>query len=149
MNKFLKIVGAVAIINIAARLFGFFREMAIGYQYGITAAADSIFTAYMLPNFLYLVVGGAFTTAVISIYNRKTTDQREFVRQSFTIVLSSGIIMTAIVLLFTEPIINLLYENNQDITPDTIELTKHLFYWMMPSSIFLILASYYSGLLHV
>ena len=114
MNKFLKIVGAVAIINIAARLFGFFREMAIGYQYGITAAADSIFTAYMLPNFLYLVVGGAFTTAVISIYNRKTTDQREFVRQSFTIVLSSGIIMTAIVLLFTEPIINLLYENNQD-----------------------------------
>ena len=33
--------------------------------------------------------------------------------------------------------------------PDAIELTKHLFYWMMPSSIFLILASYYSGLLNV
>lgn len=149
MNKFLKIVGAVAIINIAARLFGFFREMAIGYQYGITTAADSIFTAYMLPNFLYLVVGGAFTTAVISIYNRKTTNQAEFVKQSFTIVLSSGIIMTLVVLLFTEPIISLLYENNKDITQESVELTKNLFYWMMPSSIFLIMASYYSGLLNV
>lgn len=149
MNKFLKIVGAVAIINIAARIFGFFREMAVGYQYGFSYEADSIFTAYMVPNFLYLVVGGAFTTAVISLYNRKTTNQSEFVKQSFTIVLTSGIVMTAVLLLFTDPIIKMLFENNEDIAPDAIELTKHLFYWMMPSSIFLILASYYSGLLNV
>lgn len=149
MNKFLKIVGAVAIINIAARIFGFLREMVIGYQYGFSFAADSIFTAYMVPNFLYLVVGGAFTTAVISLYTRKTTDQAEFVKQSFTIVLTSGIVMTAVVLLFTDPLIKELYENNKEITPEAIELTKHLFYWMMPSSIFLILASYYSGLLNV
>lgn len=149
MNKFLKIVGAVAIINIAARLFGFLREMVIGYQYGFSFAADSIFTAYMVPNFLYLVVGGAFTTAVISLYNRKTTNQAEFVKQSFTIVLTSGIVMTAILVLFADPIIKMLYENNENITPAAIELTKHLSYWMMPSSIFLILASYYSGLLNV
>lgn len=149
MNKFLKIVGAVAIINILARLFGFFREMVIGYQYGFSFAADSIFTAYMIPNFLYLVVGGAFTTAVISIYNRKSTNQGEFVKQSFTIVLASGVIMTAIVLLLTEPILNLIFKDNTDITPATIDLTKHLLYWMMPSSIFLILASWYSGLLNV
>ncbi|NLY79185.1 MAG: oligosaccharide flippase family protein [Lysinibacillus sp.] len=149
MNKFLKIVGAVAVINIVARLFGFFREMVIGYQYGFSHAADSIFTAYLIPNFLYLVVGGAFTTAVISIYNRKSTNQGEFVKQSFTIVLSSGIIMTAIVLIFTDPVINYIFRDNTDITPATIELTKYLLYWMMPSSIFLILASWYSGLLNV
>lgn len=149
MNKFLKIVGAVAIINVAARIFGFLREMVIGYQYGFSFAADSIFTAYMVPNFLYLVVGGAFTTAVISLYSRKTTNQAEFVKQSFTIVLTSGIVMTAILLLFTDPIIKMLYENNKNITPAAIELTKHLYFWMMPSSIFLILASYYSGLLNV
>lgn len=53
MNKFLKIVGAVAIINIAARLFGFLREMVIGYQYGVSYASDSIFTAY---NFLIFYI---------------------------------------------------------------------------------------------
>lgn len=71
MNTFLKIVGAVAVINIVARLFGFLREMIIGYQYGTSYIADSIFTAYTIPNFLYLVIGGAFTTAFISIYNQK------------------------------------------------------------------------------
>ncbi|MDI7740845.1 lipid II flippase MurJ [Lysinibacillus fusiformis] len=149
MNKFMKIVGAVAIINIVARLFGFFREMAIGYQYGFSYVADSIFTAYTLPNFLYLVIGGAFTTAVISLYNKKKTDQALFVKQSFTIVLVSVSIMTIIVLIFTTPILKLIYDNNYDISEQEFELAKHLFYWMMPSSILLCLASWYSGLLNI
>ncbi|QCR31473.1 murein biosynthesis integral membrane protein MurJ [Lysinibacillus sp. SGAir0095] len=149
MNKFIKVVGAVAIINIVARLFGFFREMAIGYQYGLSYVADSIFTAYTLPNFLYLVIGGAFTTAVISLYNKKTTDQALFVKQSFTIVLVSVSIMTIIVLFFTTPILNIIYNKNYDISPEEFELAKHLFYWMMPSSILLCLASWYSGLLNI
>lgn len=150
MNKFLKIVGAVAIINIAARLFGFLREMVIGYQYGLSFASDSIFTAYMLPNFLYLVIGGAFTTAVISLYNKKSTDQSLFVKQSFTIVLISVSVLTLIVLLFTTPIINLFYsDSDYGISREALELSKHLFYWMMPSSILLCLASWYSGLLNI
>ncbi|MGM9944860.1 MAG: murein biosynthesis integral membrane protein MurJ [Lysinibacillus sp.] len=149
MNKFLKIIGAVAVINIVARVFGFFREAVIGYQYGSTQAADSIFLAYTIPNFLYLVVGGAFTTAVISIYNRKTTDRALFVKQSFTIVALSGIIMTIIMLALTTPILNLLDKEGSVRTAEDFELMKDLFYWMMPSSILLMLASWYSGLLNV
>lgn len=148
MNKFFKIVGAVAIINIVARVFGFLREMIIGIQYGSGHTSDSIFTAYMIPNFLYLVVGGAFTTAVISIYNRETTDRPLFVKQSFTIILVTATLMTAILIGFANPILENL---NQDksLSPDDIELTKNLYYWMMPSTIFLILSSWYSGLLNV
>lgn len=149
MNKFIKIIGAVAVINIVARVFGFFREAVIGYQYGSTQIADSIFLAYTLPNFLYLVVGGAFTTAVISIYNRKATDRSLFVKQSFTIVVLSGIIMTVIMLALTTPILNLLDKEGSTRTAEDFELMKHLFYWMMPSSILLMLASWYSGLLNV
>lgn len=149
MNKFIKIIGAVAVINIVARVFGFFREAVIGYQYGSTQIADSIFLAYTLPNFLYLVVGGAFTTAVISIYNRKTVDQGLFVKQSFTIVLLSGVVMTVIMLALTTPILNLLDREGSVRTAEDFALMKELFYWMMPSSILLMLASWYSGLLNV
>lgn len=149
MNKFIKIIGAVAVINIVARVFGFFREAVIGYQYGSTQIADSIFLAYTLPNFLYLVVGGAFTTAVISIYNRKTVDQGLFVKQSFTIVVLSGVIMTGIMLALTTPILNLLDREGSVRTAEDFALMKDLFYWMMPSSILLMLASWYSGLLNV
>ena len=149
MNKFIKIIGAVAVINIVARVFGFFREAVIGYQYGSTQIADSIFLAYTIPNFLYLVVGGAFTTAVISIYNRKTVDQGLFVKQSFTIVVLSGVVMTVIMLALTTPILNLLDKEGSVRTAEDFALMKDLFYWMMPSSILLMLASWYSGLLNV
>ena len=58
MSKLFKIIGAVAIINIAARLFGFGREVVIGIQYGTSTVADAIATAYTIPNFIYLVLGG-------------------------------------------------------------------------------------------
>lgn len=149
MNKFLKIVGAVAIINIVARVFGFLREMIIGFQYGSGYISDSIFTAYMFPNFLYLVVGGAFTTAVISIYNRKTTQQALFVKQSFTIVLVTVSILTALTLVFTQPLLEVLNRNTDTSLDKDLSLARHLFYWMMPSSILLVLSSWYSGLLNV
>lgn len=152
MNKFIKIVGAVAIINIVARVFGFLREMIIGFQYGSGHISDSIFTAYTIPNFLYLVVGGAFTTAVISIYNRETTDRALFVKQSFTIVIVTVTLMTAIMIGFANPILEAFNKEKIEqglISESDIALTRYLYYWMMPSSILLVLSSWYSGLLNV
>ncbi|EON74078.1 murein biosynthesis integral membrane protein MurJ [Lysinibacillus sphaericus] len=151
MNNFLKIIGAVAIINVVARVFGFLREMIIGFQYGSTHITDSIFTAYTIPNFLYLVVGGAFTTAVISIYNRETTDRALFVKQSFTIVLVTVSIMTIIMLALTNPIMEIFNQDKieKGFSQSDLDLAKNLYYWMMPSSILLVLSSWYSGLLNV
>ncbi|MEK5214770.1 murein biosynthesis integral membrane protein MurJ [Psychrobacillus sp. FSL H8-0487] len=146
MNTFLKIVGAVAVINIVARLFGFLREMIIGYQYGTSYIADSIFTAYTIPNFLYLVIGGAFTTAFISIYNQKKTDQGLFVKQAFTTVITTIIIITILMLLATNPILNLFFGEMSD---EESRLARNLFYWMMPSTIFLVLSTWLSGMLNV
>src|SRR3954451_12676044 len=75
MSKMLKIIGAVAVINIVARLFGFLREVVIANQYGATVSADAIVTAYTIPNFIYLVVGGALTTAFISVYHSSKSDK--------------------------------------------------------------------------
>lgn len=149
MNRFFKIVGAVAIINIVARLFGFLREMVIGFQYGTKYVSDSIFTAYTIPNFLYLALGGAFATAVISIYTREKTDKALFVKQSFTIVLITATILTAILLFFAEPMLRLFYNGNEEMPEELLVLAKQLYYWMMPSSIFLVLSSWYSSLLNV
>lgn len=148
MNKFVKIVGAVAIINIVARFFGFLREMIIGFQYGTGHTSDSIFTAYMIPNFLYLVVGGAFTTVFISIYNRETTDKGLFVKQSYTIVVVSATIMTLIGMAFANPILES-FNTGKVVSEEQMALTRNLYLWMMPSSIFLVLSSWYSGLLNV
>ncbi|MBO0602825.1 murein biosynthesis integral membrane protein MurJ [Sporosarcina sp. E16_3] len=146
MNKMMKIIGAVAVINIVARLFGFAREMAIGNQYGTSSTADAIITAYTIPNFIYLVVGGALTTAFISVYHSTRTDKALFVRKSFTTVLVAAVAITAVLMIFTDPLLHLFFK---DLTAEEFAMTRTLYLWMMPSSIILVLSTWMSGVLNV
>ncbi|MGN7387195.1 murein biosynthesis integral membrane protein MurJ [Sporosarcina sp. SAFN-015] len=146
MSKMMKIIGTVAIINIAARLFGFLREVVIGKQFGTSAAADAIATAYTIPNFIYLVVGGGLTTAFISVYHSSKTDKAIFVRRMFTSVLMAATIITVLAVIFAGPLLRIAFN---DLTPSQFELTYTLFLWMMPSTIILVLSTWMSGLLNL
>ncbi|MET3575392.1 murein biosynthesis integral membrane protein MurJ [Bhargavaea ullalensis] len=146
MNKFMKIIGAVAVINIVARLFGFAREMLIGYQFGTGRTADSIITAYTVPNFIYLVVGGALTTAFISVYHRTEGDRRAFVRETFTGITAITGLLTVGLMIGAAPVLRLLFGGLEDAE---YALTLRLYLWMMPSAVFLVLSTWLSGLLNV
>lgn len=146
MNRILKIIGAVAVINIIARLFGFAREVLIGYQFGTGRMADSIITAYTVPNFIYLVIGGALTTAFISVYNRTEGDRRAFVRESFTGITAVIGLVTVLLIIFAGPVLRLLFDGLDEAE---YALTLRLYLWMMPSAVFLVLSTWLSGLLNV
>ncbi len=146
MQKFIKIIGTVAVINIIARLLGFFRDVIIGYQYGTTDTANAIVVAYTLPNFIYLVLGGALTTAFISVYHSSAQDKGLFVRRSFTSVLTTIILLTVMIVLFTDPILQFFFK---DLDGESWQMVRQLFLWMMPSTIFLVLATWMSGLLNI
>lgn len=146
MSRLMKIIGMVAIINILARLLSFVREMAIAKQYGTNYEADAIVAAYTIPNFIYLVVGGAFTTAFISVYHVTKTNSTAYVKRIFTLVGSLAIAVTVLSLFFTTPLMRLMVNSEVE---GSLALTRQLFYWMMPSTIFLILSTWLSGLLNV
>lgn len=146
MNKMIKIIGAVAVINIVARLFGFLREVVIGKQFGTSAAADAIAAAYTIPNFIYLVVGGGLTTAFISVYHSSKTDKALFVRRMFTSVLMAATVITVLAIIFAEPLLRLTFK---DVSAEKFELTYSLFMWMMPSTVILVLSTWLSGLLNL
>ena len=146
MSKMMKIIGGVAIINIVARLFGFLREMAISNQYGTSKTADAIITAYTIPNFIYLVVGGALTTAFISVYHSTKSDKALFVRKSFTTVLVAAVAITIVLMVFTDSLLNLFFKG---LSAEEFEMTRTLYLWMMPSSIILVFSTWMSGVLNV
>ncbi len=146
MKRFLKIVGAVAVINIVARLFGFLREVIIGIQYGTNYISDNIINAYTIPNFLYLVIGGAFTTAFISIYHKTKSSIRDYIRRTFTTILVSITFITLIFMVFDDFIINVYF---RDLTDKEFAVLKSLYQWMMPSTIMLVLSTWLSGILNV
>lgn len=147
MSKMMKIIGAVALINIVARLVGFLREMVIGKQFGVSAAADAIATAYTIPNFIYLVLGGGLTTAFISVYHSSKTDKAIFVRRMFTSVLMAATAITVLAVIFAEPLLQLAFLNR--LTPEQFELAYPIFLWMMPSTVILVLSTWLSGLLNL
>lgn len=146
MSKMLKIIGSIAVINILARLLGYYREIIITNQYGATATADAIATAYAIPNFVYLVVGGGLTTAFISVYHSTKLDKDLYVRKSLATVLVTAVSITVILIIFTEPTLRLFFNSP---SAEEFALVRNLYLWMMPSSLFLVLATWMSGLLNV
>ncbi|GAA0439020.1 murein biosynthesis integral membrane protein MurJ [Lentibacillus halophilus] len=146
-RTFLKLLGTVALINVIARLLGFAREVIIGYQYGTGYEADSIITAFTIPNFLYIVVGGAITTAFISVYSKTT----ESVKHTFaqTVLSGLGLLMGVLTILFVVWPgfwMNLFFGG---LSPEAMKLTSKLFALMAPGAFFLALAMALSGLHNV
>ncbi len=147
-KRLLQIIGAVAIINMLSRLIGFFREAVIGYQFGTSMEADSIALAYTLPNFFYIVVGGAITTAFISVYSKVNDplEQKRYLERIFgwlTIVL---VVFTTALVFFSDQVILLLFPG---LGEAEFQLTTDLFRVMAPSVFFLILSMWLTGLLNV
>ncbi|WP_106496182.1 murein biosynthesis integral membrane protein MurJ [Lentibacillus sp. Marseille-P4043] len=146
-GRFLKILGAVTVINIVARLLGFAREVIIGYQYGTTYHADSIITAFTIPNFIYIVIGGAITTAFISVYSKLSKAIKdEFVQTIFTGLSVIVGILTILFMIFPEFWIQLFFSG---MTEEALSLTSELFVWMAPATLFLALSMGLSGLHNV
>ncbi|WP_165352644.1 murein biosynthesis integral membrane protein MurJ [Bacillus infantis] len=147
-GKIFKIIGAVAVINILARLLGFAREAAVAYQYGTSYLADSIIAVYTIPNFLYVVVGGAITTAFISVYSKikEGPEQEKFMSSTFTYIMAIVGVLTVLLLVFTDPLLKLVMGQMDE---KEYAAAKSLYYWMAPSTFFLILSMWLSGILNV
>ena len=146
MKGFLKIIGAVAVINILARLVGFAREQFIGIQYGTTVYSDSIINAYTIPNFLYLVIGGAFTTAFISIYHKTGSSITDYIRRTFTTIVVTITLVVILFMALADPILMQFFHVKGE---EEYEMLRTLYYWMMPSTIVLVLSTWLSGILNV
>jgi len=121
--------------------------MVIGYQFGTSFEADSIITAYTIPNFFYIVLGGAITTTVISIAS-KLQDQKQ---KEFIDTITSGLVLfmgslTILLVIFAESWITLFFKG---LSSESLTLTVQLFQWMAPATFFLVLSMLYSGLLNM
>lgn len=145
---FLKIIGAVALINLISRLFGFVREVIIGYHFGTSYLADSVITAYTIPNFLYIVAGGAITTAFISIYNKSqnTVVQNEIRETIFTYTLVIFSFISIAFILSPSWWTSLFFSG---LDHRELAVTSDLFQIMAPATLCLVLSMYYSGILNV
>ena len=146
-SKIFKVVGIVSILNILAMIFGFLRELTIGVTYGTSYQADSIITAFTIPNFLYIVIGGSINTAFISVYSKMDESRRwDFTQVAYTILLLISSVITIVFMLFPKFWMDLFFSG---MTPEALDLTAKLFVVTAPATLFLVVSMLMSGLLNV
>ncbi|MBA2874606.1 murein biosynthesis integral membrane protein MurJ [Thermaerobacillus caldiproteolyticus] len=150
MNKkrLFQVIGVVTIINILSRLLGFIREAVVGYQFGTSSLADSVILAYTIPNFLYLVLGGAVTTAYISVYSKINDEihKQRFHNTVFTYLLIFTSLLTMLLMIFSKQVVGLFFYG---LKGSQLATTSQLFSLMAPSIILLIFSTWFSGILNV
>lgn len=147
VSRLVKLIGVVTLLNIGAKFFGFLREITIAYIYGTSYQADSIITAFTIPNFLYVVIGGAVTTSFISVYSKLDKDLKQDFFQ--TLMTGLAIIMTGITmlfLLFPDFWMSLFFGGMSE---EALDLTSKLFVVTAPATLFLVLSMPLSGLLNM
>lgn len=146
-KRLFQIIGVVTVINILSRFFGFVREVMIGYHFGTSSLADSVVLAYTIPNFLYLVLGGAVTTAYISIFSKMANDieKQRFHNTVFTYMLIFLLLITAGLMVFAKPIVAFFFSG---LAGSQLLMTSQLFMITAPSALFLVFSMWFSGILN-
>lgn len=146
-KHFLKLFGWVALVNILARLLGFVREMILAYFFGASAATDAFLLAYTIPNFLYLVVGGALTTAIIPYLVGDVQPQERWDKANalinqlllgFTLLLIFGELWPLTFISWLSP----------EAPAATLAEGARLYQIMLPAAFFLMAGSIFTGMLN-
>ncbi|MDR7078855.1 putative peptidoglycan lipid II flippase [Neobacillus niacini] len=142
------LIGIVTLINLLTRFMGFIREIIIGTQFGTSSMADNVVLAYTIPNFLYLVLGGAITTSFISIYNKIDSDLNKEQFKKVILTYSSIIVLviTIILLVFNNKTISIMFPG---VVGEKKEILETLFFITTPSTFFLVLSMWFSGVLNI
>jgi putative peptidoglycan lipid II flippase len=146
-KRLFQVIGVVTVVNVLSRFFGFIREVMIGYHFGTSSLADSVVLAYTIPNFLYLVLGGAITTAYISIYSKMVndTEKQRFHDTVFTYMMIFLLLLTVGLILFSKPIVEFFFSG---LTGSQLMMTSRLFAITAPSTLFLVFSMWFSGILN-
>jgi putative peptidoglycan lipid II flippase len=133
-----KIFGAalvILILDMATRLCSVPKELAVAFYFGTGDALDSFLVAFMIPSFLMNVLGGAFRASVIPTYIQVRDQQGKKEAQALlsgTLFLSC-VTMMAVLGLLCLLIPVLLPQVARGFSPEKLELTRRLFYLLLPS----------------
>jgi putative peptidoglycan lipid II flippase len=144
----------VGLFTFLSRILGFVRDMFITNALGTTIEADCFNVAFRLPNFFRRIFAeGAFSSAFVPIFSQKyqqnPQDAQNFANKSFTILLTSLLLLIIILELFVPVLIFVLapgyiQENNLY----AISLASNLCSISLPYLFFISLVSLFGGMLN-
>lgn len=145
-----KAAGIVLAMSILGRLAGFVREQVIAAHFGTSALTDSYLMAYTISSIIYVIIGGALSTAFIPVFSQYLVNQEEDRgwRVTSTVIHAAVLAMAAICVLgiILAPWLVQLFAPG--FSAEQIVLTTRLTRIMFPMIIFSVLTMLVQGILN-
>jgi putative peptidoglycan lipid II flippase len=131
--------GLMALANLASRVTGFLRQVALVAVLGVTALSDAYTVSNTLPNIVYeLLVGGVLSSVLIPLLVRSQADDADggvvYTRRLLTLGGVVLLVVTALALLAAPLLTSLYLADARD--PRTYPLALELAYLLLPQILF-------------
>jgi putative peptidoglycan lipid II flippase len=101
----------VAIATLVSKFAGLLRETAIAAEFGVGAEVDAYNYAYLIPGFLFILLGGIngpFHSSIISVLAKRPQEEAaQLVETINTLVGGLLLIMAVVMIVFADPIITI------------------------------------------
>ena len=150
-NKIFKAAFLVMIISILSRFLGLFRDMLVGYQFGVSIYTDAYKAAVSVPETVFTIVGLAISTVFIPMlskvkYDKNKDEMFKFSNNIISILLVISIIAFALGFLFTNEIVAFMFDGFSE---EKFTLTVFLTRITLFNLLFLSINACYTAMLQV
>jgi putative peptidoglycan lipid II flippase len=139
----------VAIITLIVKGFGFYKEVVVASNFGLSELLDTFLIASLVPGFIYQVFLSSFKSVFIPNYILEQKSERSissFQTTSFIVTIATTIFFLILAYLFTNTFLELFFPNH---TEAYYSLIKIQFFYLLPCILFWGLSSLLSGLLNI
>jgi putative peptidoglycan lipid II flippase len=140
---------AVALITLLVKGFGFYKEIVVASNFGLSELLDTFLIAVLVPGFIYQVFLSAFKSVFIPNYILEQKTKRpisSFQATSFIVTISTSVFFMILAYLFTNTFLELFFPNHTEAYYSLIRLQFH---YILPCILFWGLSSLLSGLLNI
>ncbi len=150
-NKIFKAAFLVMIISILSRFLGLFRDMLVGYQFGVSIYTDAYKAAVSVPETVFTIVGLAISTVFIPMlskvkYEKNKDEMFKFSNNIISILLVISIITFALGFIFTDQIVAFMFDGFSE---EKFTLTVFLTRITLFNLLFLSINACYTAMLQV
>ena len=106
------IAGIVAIATLISKVAGLVRQQAIAAEFGVGAAVDAYTYAYVIPGFLFVLLGGIngpFHSSIISVVSKRPKEEAAPLIETVTTAVGALLLIVTIgLMLLAEPLVQLI-----------------------------------------
>ncbi len=148
-QQFIKNVITVGLVSLVIKALGFYKELVIAENFGLSELLDTFLIAVLVPGFISTVFLNSYNNVFIPNYIselKQNGNIKAFQTTSFLITITIGLFFVLISYLFTDVYLEIFFKGH---TAAYYSLVKLQLHYLLPCLIFWAMSSLLTGLLNI